>query len=78
MFIDISQNSLENNCDRVSLLIKLQASSLQLYLKRDSRTGVFREISKNHFSYKTLPVAASEYTKQSREMKQNREETEKI
>ena len=30
-----------NTCARVSFLIKLQASGLQLYLKRDSGTGVF-------------------------------------
>ena len=28
-------------CARVSFLLKLQASDLQLYLKRDSGTGVF-------------------------------------
>ena len=30
-----------NTCARVSFLIKLQALDLQLYLKRDSGTGVF-------------------------------------
>ena len=30
-FLEISQNSLENICARVSFLIKLQASGLQLY-----------------------------------------------
>ena len=34
VFLEISQSSLENNCARVSFLIKLQSSSLQLYLKR--------------------------------------------
>ena len=36
---EISQNSQENTCVRVSFLIKLQALGLQLYLKRDSGTG---------------------------------------
>ena len=31
VFLEILQNSLENTCARVSLLIKLQASGLQLY-----------------------------------------------
>ena len=31
MFLEISQNSQENTCARVSFLIKLQALSLQLY-----------------------------------------------
>ena len=39
VFLEISQNSKENTCARVSFLIKLQA--LQLYQKRDSGTGVF-------------------------------------
>ena len=30
-FLEISQNSLENTCARVSFLIKLQALGLQLY-----------------------------------------------
>ena len=53
--LEISQNWQENTCARVSLLIKLQAG-LQLYLKRDSGTGVsceFCEISNNTFSYRT-------------------------
>ena len=31
VFLEISQNSQENTCARVSFLIKLQASGLQLY-----------------------------------------------
>ena len=31
VFLEISQNLQENTCARVSFLIKLQASSLQLY-----------------------------------------------
>ena len=41
VFLEISQNSQENTCARASFLIKLQTSALQLYLKRDSGTGVF-------------------------------------
>ena len=41
MFLEISQNSQENTCARVSFLIKLQPSGLRIYLKRDSGTGVF-------------------------------------
>ena len=41
VLIEISQNSQENTCARGSFLIKLQASGLQIYLKRASGTGVF-------------------------------------
>ena len=41
VFLEIPYNSQENNCVRVSFLIKLKALGLQLYLKRDSGTGVF-------------------------------------
>ena len=44
MFLEISQNSQENTCARVSFLIKLQT---------------FCEIFKNTFFYRTPPVAAS-------------------
>ena len=40
VLLDISQNS-QKTPVRESILIKLQASGLQLYLKRDSGTGVF-------------------------------------
>ena len=40
VFLEISQNSQENTCDRVSFLIKLKARPATL-LKRDSGTGVF-------------------------------------
>ena len=42
VFLEISQNSLENTCARASFLIKLLASGLQLYLKKDSGTGAFQ------------------------------------
>ena len=41
VFLEISENSQENTCVRVSFLIKLQAWCLQLSQKRDSGTGVF-------------------------------------
>ena len=40
-FSEISQNSEENAWAGISFSIKLQVSDLQLYLKRDSGTGVF-------------------------------------
>ena len=58
MFLEILQNSQENNCARVSFLIKLQTSEK----KRHSCTGVlseYCEISNNNFFYRTPPVAAS-------------------
>ena len=41
VFLKISRNSQESTGARVSFLIKLQTSGLQLYLKRDSGIGVF-------------------------------------
>ena len=86
VFLEISENSQENACARVSFLIKLQPSyfpvfglnteiygvnlseykkirDLQLYLKRDSGTGVFLRILRNfqeHFFYRTPLDGASE------------------
>ena len=48
VFLEISQNSQENICARVSFLIKLQACA-----------EIF-EISNNTFLYRTPPVAASD------------------
>ena len=45
--LKISQNSQEKTCAIVSFLIKLQASVLQLYLKRNSGTGFFLWILRN-------------------------------
>ena len=42
VFLEISQNSQENICARVSFLINLQGSGLQLHLKRESGTVVFQ------------------------------------
>ena len=52
VFLEISQNSQENTCARVSFLIKLQALGLQL-IKKESLAQLFScefcEISKNTF-----------------------------
>ena len=47
VFVKISQNSQENTCVKVSFLTKSQARGLQLYLKRESGTGVFLWILRN-------------------------------
>ena len=52
MFLEISQNSQENTCARVSFLIKLQVFSCEPC-----------ETSKNTFSYRTPLVAVSGYTR---------------
>ena len=58
-----SQNSQENTCARVSFLIKLQSSSMQVYYKRDSGKKAFScefgKTFKNTFFYRTPPLAAS-------------------
>ena len=41
IFYEISLNSKENTCTRVSFLVKLKALGLQLYQKGGSGTGVF-------------------------------------
>ena len=60
MFLEISQNSQEITCARASFL--KEAWGLQLYLKRDSGTGVFQWILRNfeHLFYRTPLVAVSE------------------
>ena len=62
VFLEISQNSLENICARVSFLIKLQAEAGN-FIKKETLAQVFSyefcEFSKNTFSYRTPPVAAS-------------------
>ena len=47
MFLEISQNLQESACARVSFLIKLHVSGLQLYLKRNPGTGVLLWIWQN-------------------------------
>ena len=63
VFLEISQNSQENTCARVSFFIKLQPSACN-FIKKETLVQVFScefcEISKNTFSYKTPLVAASE------------------
>ena len=39
--LEMSQNSQENTCARVSFIIKLQVLGLQLYQKSDFRRGDF-------------------------------------
>ena len=63
---EISQNSQESKFTRViqSLLIKLQASAWQLYLKKTLAqvfSCEFCEISKNPFLHRTPLVAASDF-----------------
>ena len=66
MFLEILLISQENICARVSILIKLQASGLQLYLK-NALAQVFScefwEISKSTFFTEHLWTTASEYEK---------------
>ena len=61
-FLEISQNSQEKTCTRVSFLIELQSSACN-FIKKVTLAEVFPcefcEISKNIFFYRTPPVAAS-------------------
>ena len=41
MFLKNSQNSQENICARLSVLIKFQVWDLQILFKKDSGTGAF-------------------------------------
>ena len=57
VFLEISQNSQENTCARVSFLIKLKKKkkeTLELMFSCE-----FCEISKNIYFYRTTPVVAS-------------------
>ena len=62
-FLEISQNSQENTCVRISFLIKLKAKACN-FIKKETLTQVFPcefcEISKNPFLYRTSLVATSE------------------
>ena len=62
MFLEISQNSQENTCARVSFLIKLQALN---FIKNETLAQVFScefcEISKNTFLAEHLRVTASDH-----------------
>ena len=57
---EILQNSQENTYVGVSYLIILQASTLQIYLKRGSSTCDFLRIIQKHHFNGTPPVAACE------------------
>ena len=62
VFLEISQNSQENTCARVSFLIKLQAEVFN-FIKKETLAQVFScefcEISKNTFFHRTPLAAAS-------------------
>ena len=62
VFLELSQSSQENNCARVSFLIKLQAKVCN-FIKKKTLAQVFfcefYEISKNNFLHRTPLVAAS-------------------
>ena len=64
VFLEISQNSQKKTCARVSLFNKVQASSCN-FIKKETLAQVlscqFCKISKNTFSYRTLPVTASSF-----------------
>ena len=59
VFLGISQNSQDNSCARVSFLIRLQANSIRKETLTQVLSCEFCEISKNTFSYRIPPVAAS-------------------
>ena len=63
MFFEISHNSQENTCVRVSFLIKLQAEACNI-IKKEALAQVFSceifEISKNTFFTEHLQATASE------------------
>ena len=62
MFLEISQNSQESTCARVSFLIKLKAQACN-FIEKETLTQVFScefcGISKSTFSCRTSSVAAS-------------------
>ena len=61
VFLEISQNSQENSCARISFLIKLQAWLATLLKKRLWQRCLpvnFTEFLRTTFSYRTPPVAA--------------------
>ena len=67
VFLEILQNSQENTCATVSFLNKVAGFILQLFKKKDPThvtwhvfSCKFCEFSRNTFSYRTPPMAASE------------------
>ena len=63
VFLEISQNSQESACARVSFLIKLQASRCKIETLAQVFSCGFCQISKNTFFYRTPPAAASYWNK---------------
>ena len=65
MLLKISQNSQENTSVEVHFLIKFQTWGLQLYLKRDSNTGVFLWILWNlsEYFFHIRPLVAASASK---------------
>ena len=65
VFLEISDNSQENTCARVSFLLKLQAGAYK-FIKKETLAQVsfceFCKISKNTFFYRAPLMAASENT----------------
>ena len=63
MFLEISQNSQENTCARVSFFNKVAGLRLAILLKNESLAQVFScefcEVSKKTFFHRAPPVAAS-------------------
>ena len=61
MFLKILQNLQENTCARVSFLIKLQASDLQLYYEAPTQvfSCEFGDIFKNIFFVEHIRTTAS-------------------
>ena len=64
VFLKITQNSKENTCVRVFFFDKVASLRPATLLKKETLAQVFScefcEISKNTFSYRTPPMAASE------------------
>ena len=54
VFLEISQNSKENTCARVSFLIKLQASGL--YIKKETLSQLPATLLKRRLWYRCFPV----------------------
>ena len=62
LFLEISQNSLENTCARVSFLVKLQVQASNFIKKKlwQVFSCEFYEISKNTFSYTLATISLLE------------------
>ena len=62
VFLNISQNSQENTCARVSFLLKVQAEACK-FIKKETLVQKIScelcEIFRNTFFYRTPPVVAS-------------------